>query len=294
MRSTRAPWNSSVTRRLLGDRHVGGPGADDGDAPGAAAPARASARVRQRAAAWKRASACAAQRRARCTSALVARHEHVLAAGRDALHDGGDLLGRLPAPKTTSGKPRRSARWWSTFAKPRSSKGRLFRRSAASRRSVPPARTCRSSSSRSSGPHAYPSTLTGGELTHYRICALRGTAPLARRGRRGPATLSRSDAPFGAVALSRRPTVARTERWYGGCRAVPAEAGPGGASPSAARGWVSSIMSPVRVGRPRPVLPDAGDPGGLRPAPLRHGLPLLPAPGPPRAAGAAARSACRA
>ena len=34
--------------------------------------------------------------------------------------------GVLPSPKMTSGKPWRSSRWWSTFAKSRSSNGRPF------------------------------------------------------------------------------------------------------------------------------------------------------------------------
>ena len=39
-------------------------------------------------------------------------------------------------------------------------------------------------------------------------------------------------------------------------------------------------MSPLEFGDPRPLLPDPGHPGGVRAAPLHHGLPLLQAPRP--------------
>ena len=58
--------------------------------------------------------------------------EHVAAGFGHVREDGGDLRGGFAWEKITSGMPVRRARWWSSLAKPMSSKGNWRRRSSAS------------------------------------------------------------------------------------------------------------------------------------------------------------------
>ena len=119
MRSTLAPWNSAVTAASSATGRSEVPAAAIAIRPGSGSAALGLDREAARRLVKPGLRLAAATRAWTSAVVRVTSTRWPRAAMRSTIAT--ICSGVLPAPKMASGKPRRSARWWSSFAKPRSS-----------------------------------------------------------------------------------------------------------------------------------------------------------------------------
>ena len=276
MRSTVAPWNAAVTAASSATGRSEVPAQTTATRPGsgstgahgdrdAARGSRGSARRRAARRAGPRSTSAAV----RVTSTFWPR-----AAMRSTM--AATCSGVLPAPKTTSGKPRRRRAVVVDLREAEVLEGQGAQPlGGLLGRDAPVLDACgadRASLRDPFGTLAGRLTSSTAWINYEFSCAVAHNAPQDRRGMMA----IRCGGLVRASSSSRPCSRARESR---GCLAEEV---------------ASRSHEPTRIRHPWTLLPDPRHPGRLRAPPLHHGLPVLPAPRPARAAGAAAGAPARA